>query len=151
MKTRLFRKKETMIGCVLIIVLLSIGVIILLNYDETPVFYRYVINHKNELGEYVNSLKTENETDHTEMFNGFEVRYFAGSGMAEFELKDPLPSNTHRGFYYSPNDKPLGYFDSMLYFEQDGDGWKCDQIVNTHITEYTERITDHWFWFEFNF
>ncbi len=56
----------------------------------------------------------------------------------------------HRGFYYSPHDLPLDYQGRDISFVQEEQGWSWKNTSGDGW-EYTERITDNWFWYETNY
>lgn len=58
------------------------------------------------------------------------------------------PSSAYYGFYYSPENKPVGYEScGELSFQRDGIGWLWEE-ENGDNWVYTEKIKDHWYWFE---
>ncbi len=57
-----------------------------------------------------------------------------------------VPASTYVGFYYSPTDEPLNLMsDEALTSE--GRAWTWQQQGGDNRFQ-TERITEHWFWFE---
>jgi len=65
--------------------------------------------------------------------------YCYGSGL--------VPSSTYHGFYYSSNDEPIGFQAAPVKLESDGYGWKWIES-NGDNRYYTEKIADHWYYYE---
>jgi len=68
--------------------------------------------------------------------------YCYGSGL--------VPSSTYYGFYYTSNDEPVGFQAAPVKLEVDGDGWKWIES-NGDNRYYTEKIADHWYYYEAGF
>ncbi len=57
---------------------------------------------------------------------------------------------TYEVVYYSPNDTPLGFQGTDAEFVPHESGWMWQEEHGDNW-EYTEKITDHWYWFELYF
>ena len=75
----------------------------------------------------------------------YEVYDCGGHGIA--------PSSTEYGFYYSPDDRPLGAFENIIFstgkgLSKDGTGYSGNFSGNRY---YTEKICDGLWYYEFHF
>lgn len=79
-----------------------------------------------------------------------DIDYYDSIQMVEFTTSDwgIVPSGVRKGFYYSPQNIPLGYHYGEVSFLPYEEGWLWEE-ENGNNTIYTEKIVDHWFWFEF--
>lgn len=71
------------------------------------------------------------------------VEFFSGA-------KDLCSEMTYTGFYYSPDDTPRGFQGSEVEFVPHESGWLW-QEENGDNRQYTEKIIDHWYWYEVHF
>lgn len=53
------------------------------------------------------------------------------------------------GFYYSPDDAPLGYKGEAMELSPFGDGYRF-LMPDGRMEYYTERIKPNWFFYEYN-
>ncbi len=60
------------------------------------------------------------------------------------------PSSIYYGFYYVNPDEPLGFQATRVELEVDGDGWEWEES-NGDNYYYTEKIVDHWYYYEAGF
>ncbi len=116
-------------------------------------FVFWLVEHDQEkLTEMANAIieSGEEEPDHSWYFS--DVDYHDSTHMVEFTTSywGIAPSGVRKGFYYSPENIPLGYNygGEVLSFLPYEAGWLWEE-ENGNNTMYTERIADHWFWFEF--
>ena len=72
--------------------------------------------------------------------------------MVEFIIKGTgIGSSTAcEGFYYSEDDRPIGFQGTELDFVQDGAGWNWKEKSGDNH-ERIEKITAHWYWFRMSF
>jgi hypothetical protein len=61
-----------------------------------------------------------------------------------------VPSSIYYGFYYSSNDKPMGFQAAPVKLDVDGNGWQW-QETNGDNYYYTEKITSHWYYYKAGF
>lgn len=74
---------------------------------------------------------------------GIIVEYFCkGTGIA--------PAGTYSGFYYSSADEPVGYQGVSHNFTRTKNGWRWNQPDGDNY-DYTEKITDYWYYYESGF
>ncbi len=122
-------------------------------FIKTKGFVFWLVAHRQEkLTAMANAIieSGEEEPDHSWYFS--DVDYHDSTHMVEFTTSywGIAPSGVRKGFYYSPENIPLGYdyggeLVSFLPYEA---GWLWEEEDGNN-TMYTERIADHWFWFEF--
>ena len=112
----------------------------------------FVKDHSDELTQYAESMIQNGSNGKSETYGDYEMTYWATTNMVEFVArKNGIGSSTvYKGFYYSPDDKPLGFQGNQVQFTESDSGgtWKESDGDNW---EYTEKIQDHWYWFEFHF
>lgn len=61
-----------------------------------------------------------------------------------------VPSSIYYGFYYVSNDEPLGFQATRVKLKLDGHGWKWREPKGDNYY-YTEKIVDHWYYYEAGF
>lgn len=85
-------------------------------------------------------------------FKNCEINYWQTSDMVEFIVnKGGIGSSSeYSGFYYSPDDKPLGFQGTEVVFTEYENGWKWNESGGDNW-EYTEKIADKWYYFEMHF
>lgn len=85
-------------------------------------------------------------------YNGWRVYYYPAAGMVEFITKGTgIGSATaYEGFYYSEDDRPIGFQGTEVDFVWDDTGWSWEETDGDNH-ERTERITARWYWFQMNF
>ncbi len=147
-----------------IIILLSVTLVVLLalvifttfiSSDPKSEINDYVIENRTDLNNYVTRLLSEKIDDHHGEFDGMKVDLWKNRNVVEFS-KDRwcfgiVPASTYRGFYYSPENVPLGFQGAALEFKSVENGWESEPYPGSSIHEYTERITDNWFFYEVKF
>lgn len=148
----------------IIISLLSVTLVVLLTLVIVTTFISpdpkseindYVIENRTDLNDYVTLLLSEKSNDHHGEFDGMKVDLWKKLNMVEFS-KDRwcfgiAPASTYRGFYYSPENVPLGFQGAALEFKSVENGWESEPYPGSSIHEYTERTTDNWFFYEVKF
>ena len=85
-------------------------------------------------------------------YNGWQVNGYQDAGMVEFITKGTgIGSSTaYEGFYYSEDDRPIGFQGTELDFVQDGTSWSWKEEDGDNC-EHIEKITAHWYWFRMSF
>ena len=113
---------------------------------------RFVKNNAAELTQYVETMLQTTSDGEQDMYDGYEVTCWPSTSMVEFIAsgKGLTPSAVYEGFYYSPQDIPLGFQGTQAEFTADGDGWTWEEPGGDNW-EYTEKIQDQWYWFEMHF
>lgn len=144
--------KKATISLILILGLL-IGFCLLLSYHSISksIVTHYIQNHRSELETYVQNIDT-NEDIRAETYNNWDVSYYPDSGMVEFlvSTRGFGPSSKYCGFYYSPQNIPVGYQEQNVELFKTETGWQWSD-PDSDNQYYTEKITDHWYWFEMDF
>ncbi|MCR5432401.1 MAG: hypothetical protein K6E95_07585 [Lachnospiraceae bacterium] len=152
------KKKAILIsaaGVVVVVLLVLLVVNIFDNSDLKSELKDYILENREDLEAYVGDLIASKTDDSRDTFDGITVDYWKRNKMVEFSKTGwgagIVPASTYRGFYYSPDDKPLGFQGTSLSYVEDGAGWKSKDYPGSSIREYTERLADHWFWYEVKF
>lgn len=85
-------------------------------------------------------------------YRHYSISYWEEGKMVEFTVSGwGIGSQTsYSGFYYSPEDKLLGFQWVPVTFQPDGDGWRWEEPDGDNW-EYVEKIKDNWYWFEMHF
>lgn len=140
-----FKKLGIMLGCICIVVFL-------LQYNMS--ISRFVKRNYVDLEQFVDKIQLEEEGEQQKeyVYKGWNVTRWESNGMVEF-MKASWgigSSTTYKGFYYSPNNEPLGFQGSQITFQKEGKGWKWKEEEGDNW-EYTERIMENWFQFEIHF
>lgn len=61
-----------------------------------------------------------------------------------------VSSSIYKGFYYVSDDKPRGFQGHSSKLVPEGKGWKWEQAGGDNW-DYTEKIADHWYYYEAGF
>ncbi|MBR5368033.1 MAG: hypothetical protein IK138_01990 [Lachnospiraceae bacterium] len=150
--------------CAAIAVAIAVAAICMINEffpsDPKQKAFDYVRDNKDELNDYIEQLILEHgnpDGDYyasfSDEYDGFKVTLWKRNHLIEFEKwgSGLVTNSTYRGFYYSPNDTLMGFQNTQMAFEPDGDGYICKYTYGSIDYEYTEKITDNWYWFEIQF
>jgi len=146
------KKRKTVLICFAgLLVLISVFVFVY-NKDVKPTVINYVLRNSEELVQYAESVIENNSYNSTAEYNGWDVSYWAESNMVEFLVKGSGfgSATTYEGFYYSPNDKPIGFQGTDVDFTKENTGWRWKD-GNGDNWNYTEKIIDRWYWFKVGF
>lgn len=110
----------------------------------------YVQTNQEALEQFATGLMADPPEDTA--YNGWQVSYYPAAGMVEFTTKGTgIGSATaYEGFYYSEDDRPMGFQGTELDFTRDDTGWSWEEADGDNH-ERTERITARWYWFQMNF
>lgn len=135
---------------IFLIAILAVGALLYL-HPKTPMIW-YVENHSSELTQYAENMIENGMNGESDTYGRYHVTYWADGGMVEFISEaSGLGSNTiYRGFYFSMNDAPLGFQGTNVSYIPNNRGWIWSES-NGDNWEYTEKIQDHWYWFEMHF
>lgn len=109
-------------------------------------------NNQEELDSFSKDLIANNTINVKTKLHGWDVSYWSDSKKVEYMIKSIpiIPSSTYEGFYYSPEDKPMGFQGVEVTFTEDGDGWRWDEEDGDNW-QYTERIKENWYSFKAHF
>lgn len=74
------------------------------------------------------------------------------SEIVEFEVEGRGfgSSTTYTGFYYTPEDVPVGFQGESIPLTESAPGWTW-QEENGDNRQTVEKICDHWYWYEAHF
>jgi len=135
----------------LVLILAAIAVIIF-NPSAKHNVVKYVKHNNEELTATAENIIEENITVNAE-YNSWRVDYYKKSDtpVVEFTVSSfgIVPSSHYKGFYYSPDDVPIGYQGVKTEFLQNGSRWEYSYGGDN--TGFTEKICDNWYWFEMKF
>lgn len=149
---KIFQGKKSAVSFTLIICLIIIVYLLLRhNSASKSAVISYVQNNKSELETYIRDMDTSENMD-TAIYNNWDVSCYPNSGMVEFlvSTKGFGASSTYYGFYYSPQNIPMGYQEQNVELLKNETGWQWSE-PNSDNQYYTEKITDNWYWFEMDF
>jgi len=109
----------------------------------------YVLEHQEALEAFVLSIPEKEQTDQVLSYDSLQVYSWASCGLVEFEMSSwgIVPASAYEGFYYSPEDKPMGFQGIGVQFTPEGAGWAWREASGDN-RQYTERITAHWYWYK---
>ena len=145
-------KRKTILicfACILVVIAISVFFVY---KDANPTVINYVKRNSTELMNYAESVIKDNNYNSTATYNGWDVSYWAESNMVEFLVKGSGlgSATTYEGFYYSPDDKPIGFQGADVDFEKENIGWRWEDSTGDNWN-YTEKIIDRWYWFKMSF
>lgn len=147
-----FHGKKTA-AIITFIVCLMIIVYVLLSHNSTSksAIISYVQNNKSNLEMYIQAIDTS-KGPYTDVYNNWNVAYYQNSGMFQFLVSAGGigSSSKYSGFYYSPQNIPMGYQEQNIDLQKNESGWQWNE-PNGDNHYYTEKITDNWYWFEMDF
>ena len=85
-------------------------------------------------------------------YNGWIVSCIPSTSVVEFTVRGfgIGPSTEYEGFYYSPDDVPLGFQGTDVELTEVDDRWQWAEEYGDNWG-YTEKIVEHWYWFEAHF
>ncbi len=68
------------------------------------------------------------------------MTYYPQTGVVEFQTSafGLMPSSAYSGFYYSPEDAPMGSQSVQVEFVESGDGWLWEKPEGDN-RQYTEK------------
>lgn len=142
-------KRMTGIGIVFILLVIAVASFV---SGKSASIRRFVKSNSVELTQYAQNMIKTGSNGECETYGDYEVTYWADTDMVEFILrKHGMGSaSVYEGFYYSPDDTPLGFQGNQVDFTTSDSGWTWEES-NGDNCEYTEKILEHWYWFEFHF
>ena len=110
----------------------------------------YVQTNQEALEQFATGLMADSSEGTA--YNGWQVAYYPAAGMIEFITKrSGIGSATaYEGFYYSADDRPIGFQGTEVDFVRDDTGWSWEEADGDNH-ERTEKITAHWYWFQMDF
>ncbi|HIY03666.1 MAG TPA: hypothetical protein H9733_01710 [Candidatus Anaerotignum merdipullorum] len=148
---KIFHRRKTAIFFALIIGLIIVYLLLSHNSNSKSAIINYVQNNKSELETYVQDISADEKT-YTDIYNNWNVSYYQNSGVVEFLVSTGGlgSSSKYYGFYYSPQNIPMGYQEQNVKLLENETGWQWSD-PNGDNQYYTEKIADNWYWFEMDF
>lgn len=145
-------KKRTKIIILLIFIAAVALTPVILQNSIKPSIKRTVNSHTDTLAALADDIAENGSVGDCSFKGAEQISYWPETGMVEFVYYSfGLGSSmSYYGFYYSPQDMPLGFQGTWAEFTTDGEGWRWEE-ENGDNWEYTERISDGWFFFEIHF
>lgn len=112
----------------------------------------YVRENQVQLETFAEDFMKTAYTGQETSYNSFQVNYWENANMVEFTVCSwgIAPSGSYGGFYYSLEDKPIGFQGTDLSFIKNDDQWIYEE-ENSDNRGVIEKIVDHWYWFEMSF
>lgn len=112
---------------------------------------RYVREHQPELNSYVAQILKERPIKQ-DNYNGWKVTYNFGTQQIDFSVGGfgLAPSSSYWGFYYTPDDAPIGIDGSEVPLSKDGNGWSWQEPDGDN-SQYIEKICSNWYWYKASF
>lgn len=138
------KRYKKYVGAGILLILCILGALSYQNSKTAAV--QYVRKNYTELQEFSEALLQDPPVSRHASYHDWDVNIW--DGMVEFNTS--AWGKTYRGFYYSPEDIPLGYQNTGMEFSPQGKGWYWEEADGNN-TMYTERIMDQWYWFEMHF
>ena len=135
--------------CVLCILVIVYATVFQKRAEKTDII-EYVQTNQDALEQFTTALMADPPKGTA--YNGWQVAYYPATGMVEFITKGTgIGSATaYEGFYYSEDDRPIGFQGTEVDFVRDDTGWSWEEADGDNH-ERTEKITAHWYWFQMDF
>lgn len=148
-KEKTATKRAKMIFAFLAVLSLAI---VLFQFHKDPSITHFVEQNYEELTQYAENMIETANAGESVIYKNFEVTYWENEDMVEFlaKKKGIGSSTNYEGFYYSPNDNPLGFQGNQVNFIPSESGWMWKESDGDNW-EYTEKILECWYWFEIHF
>ena len=143
------RKAVLAAVCVLCILVIAYAAVFQKRVEKADII-EYVQTNQEALERFATTLMAD--PPKYAAYNGWRVYYYPAAGMVEFITKGTgIGSATaYEGFYYSEDDRPIGFQGTEVDFVRDDTGWSWEEADGDNH-ERTEKITAHWYWFQMDF
>ncbi len=115
----------------------------------------FVMRNEEQLTAFAEDVLQNGAIGGIEEYKGYPVTKWAsdsdGSVLLEFyhHGSGSVPNTSYFGFYYVPDDLPKTFQNAQGELWQSEDGWKWEDDGDNW--GYTEKITDHWYYYEAHF
>lgn len=118
----------------------------------------YVRTHSAELTEYARQVIADRPIKELRYQNGWTVNYYAdapavpAAEIVEFAIGSSGfgSAASYTGFYYSPEDVPLGFQGAVLDLTESARGWTWQEETGDN-RQTIEKICENWYWYEARF
>ena len=136
------------------IVLIALIVLTFIYGNSKPFVRQYVIRHQDELDSFVAAAYANIPADNYERFIPLEYNNWSAVICTEednvvlFCVYEAgfASSSTYKGFAYSPNDVPVGFYGRIDGFERNDDGSWISYYQGEY--NYCEKMLDKWYYFK---
>ena len=146
------KKEINMKRTVCLLVMFSVCFFVACTGNSKAATIDYVQKNNMELSQFTEDIISSDGRNDGLTYNGWNVSYWEETGIVEFLVKARgLGSQTsYEGFYFSPDDKPMGFQGAEIEFKEDNAGWRWEESGGDNWN-YTERIMENWYWYEMHF
>lgn len=146
------RRKYISIGIIIFLIICLSSYFFFFRKNSKFYVYQYVKQSHVALEHFAENMLKESGNTEQRKYHGWDVSIYEDVNMIEFIVSEfgIGSSMMYKGFYYSPNDKPLGFQGTDVEWQSEGNGWKWEESDGDNF-EYTEKIMDKWYWFEIHF
>lgn len=138
-------KKRIGIG-ILLVCLLAGAAGVFASQNPKAAAVQYVRAHHETLQQFSENLLQNPPLNGRSSYNGWTVDAY--TQMVQFDTS--AWGKRYRGFYYSPQDIPLGFQETEMEFVPRDKGWYWEEADGNNRM-YTEKITNQWYWFDMRF
>ena len=144
------RKAVLAAVCVLCILVIAYAAVFQKRVEKADII-EYVQTNQEALERFATGLLAD-PPGVTAYNEEWQISWYPAAGMVEFITKGTgIGSATaYEGFYYSEDDRPIGFQGTELDFVQDGTGWSWKEEDGDNC-EHIEKITAHWHWYRMSF
>lgn len=144
-------KKAVIAMAVAICLLALVAVLVARSSGSKSAAMSYVQENMSELETYVQGIDAD-EGVYYDTYDGWDVTYYQNTGVVEFlaSARGLGSASQYSGFYYSPQNVPVGFQGAELELVAGDSGWQWSESGGDNHY-YTERIADNWYWFEMGF
>lgn len=141
------KKGRKLVGIGILLVCLLAGAVGVFAWQNPKAsVVRYVRAHQEDLQQFAGELLQDPPLDRRASYKGWTVDVY--TEMVQFDTS--AWGKNYRGFYYSPQDVPLGFQDTDMEFVPRDKGWYWEEADGNNRM-YTEKITNQWYWFDMHF
>ena len=144
------RKAVLAAVCVLCILVIAYAAVFQKRVEKADII-EYVQTNQEALERFATGLLAD-PPGVTAYNEEWQISWYPATGMVEFITKGTgIGSATaYEGFYYSEDDRPIGFQGTEVDFVRDDTGWSWEEADGDNH-ERTEKITAHWYWFQMDF
>lgn len=135
--------------CVLCVLVIAYAAVFQKRVEKADII-EYVQTNQEALEQFATGLLAD--PPGVTAYNEWQISWYPSAGMVEFITKGTgIGSATaYEGFYYSEDDRPIGFQGTEVDFVRDDTGWSWEEADGDN-RERTEKITARWYWFQMNF
>lgn len=138
-------KKRITLGILLVCFLAGAAGMVMFQNPKTSAI-RYVRANQAALQQFSEKLLQDPPVNRRTSYNGWTADAY--TEMVQFHTSSQ--GKNYQGFYYSPQNIPLGFQEADMEFIPQENGWYWEESDGNNRM-YTEKITDHWYWYDMHF